>query len=421
MARRVFRGKVHIGYLAAIVAASNAGGSGSVVGDTTTTMMWIDGVSPLARARGLHRRGRRAGRSSAFRPRCSSSAIRRSSRTRRRRRASTGRAWSSSPSILVAAIVVNVVVNVRFNACSDRFPVHRRGGLGRAARCACRCAGPHWERAARRVRAAAIFLLSLVLAASMMPVQKLPAASWHVALGLGFVSAVFDNIPLTALALKQGGYDWGFLAYRRRLRRLDDLVRLVGRRRAVQPVSGGGSVVAWLRGGWHVALAYVVGFFVDARGPRLASRCAASRASRARCCRDSARQRRTRALSCRSSTTSRACAASSRRSRTIAVVGPSAQWHRPSFFAAKYMQEHGYRIVPVNPRYAEILGERCYPDAARRSRSRSTSSTASAKPRRCPPIAERGDRDRREGAVDAARRPQRRSGARSRAPPASTW
>src|SRR6186997_2540494 len=47
MARHVFRGKVHIGYLAAIVAASNAGGSGSVVGDTTTTMMWIDGISPL--------------------------------------------------------------------------------------------------------------------------------------------------------------------------------------------------------------------------------------------------------------------------------------------------------------------------------------------------------------------------------------
>src|SRR5262249_55866188 len=48
MATQVFRGKVHIGYLAAIVAASNAGGSGSVVGDTTTTMMWIDGVSPLS-------------------------------------------------------------------------------------------------------------------------------------------------------------------------------------------------------------------------------------------------------------------------------------------------------------------------------------------------------------------------------------
>ncbi len=47
--------------------------------------------------------------------------------------------------------------------------------------------------------------------------------------------------------------------------------------------------------------------------------------------------------------------------RTIAVVGLSADWFRPSFFAAKYMQEHGYRIVPVNPRYPEILGEACYP------------------------------------------------------------
>lgn len=45
---------------------------------------------------------------------------------------------------------------------------------------------------------------------------------------------------------------------------------------------------------------------------------------------------------------------------TLAVVGLSAEWHRPSFFAAKYMQEHGYRIIPVNPRYEEILGERCY-------------------------------------------------------------
>ncbi|MGE0800524.1 MAG: CoA-binding protein [Lautropia sp.] len=47
--------------------------------------------------------------------------------------------------------------------------------------------------------------------------------------------------------------------------------------------------------------------------------------------------------------------------RMIAVVGLSAEWHRPSFFAAKYMQTHGYRIVPVNPKYPEILGETCYP------------------------------------------------------------
>jgi len=47
--------------------------------------------------------------------------------------------------------------------------------------------------------------------------------------------------------------------------------------------------------------------------------------------------------------------------RTIAVVGLSADWFRPSYFAAKYMQEHGYRIIPVNPKYPEILGETCYP------------------------------------------------------------
>ena len=47
-------------------------------------------------------------------------------------------------------------------------------------------------------------------------------------------------------------------------------------------------------------------------------------------------------------------------SRVIAVVGLSADWYRPSYFAAKYMQEHGYRIIPVNPKYPSILGETCY-------------------------------------------------------------
>lgn len=50
--------------------------------------------------------------------------------------------------------------------------------------------------------------------------------------------------------------------------------------------------------------------------------------------------------------------------KTIAVVGLSANWWRPSFFAAKYMQEHGYRIIPVNPTYTEVLGEKCYPTLA---------------------------------------------------------
>jgi len=49
-----------------------------------------------------------------------------------------------------------------------------------------------------------------------------------------------------------------------------------------------------------------------------------------------------------------------RQNRVIAVVGLSRDWYRPSYFAAKYMQEHGYRVIPVNPKYGEILGEKCY-------------------------------------------------------------
>ena len=67
---------------------------------------------------------------------------------------------------------------------------------------------------------------------------------------------------------------------------------------------------------------------------------------------------------CRSSTTSPGCAASWRRRASIAVVGLSANWYRPSYFAAKYMQDKGYRVIPVNPSYGEVLGQRCYPDLA---------------------------------------------------------
>jgi hypothetical protein len=107
-----------------------------------------------------------------------------------------------------------------------------------------------------------VFLLSLVLCASMMPVEKLPTASWETAFGLGFVSAVFDNIPLTALALKQGGYDWGVLAY---------AVGFGGSMIWFGSSAGvavsnlfpeAKSVGAWLKAGWHVALAYVIGFFI---------------------------------------------------------------------------------------------------------------------------------------------------------------
>lgn len=107
-----------------------------------------------------------------------------------------------------------------------------------------------------------IFLLSLVTCASMMPVEELPAASWQSALTLGFVSAIFDNIPLTALALRQGGYDWGFLAY---AVGFGGSMLWFGSSAGVALSSmypDAKSATQWLRHGWHVVLAYVVGFAV---------------------------------------------------------------------------------------------------------------------------------------------------------------
>jgi hypothetical protein len=105
-----------------------------------------------------------------------------------------------------------------------------------------------------------IFLLALVASASLMPVEHLPTASWQTTLGLGFLSAIFDNIPLTALALKQGGYDWAFLAY---------AVGFGGSMVCFGSSAGvalcnmyreARSVVQWVRYGWWIVIAYVVSF-----------------------------------------------------------------------------------------------------------------------------------------------------------------
>ena len=253
----VFRGKVHIGYLAAIVAASNAGGSGSVVGDTTTTMMWIDGVSPLSVFEAY------TAAVAAMAVFGIPASIQQQRHSPIVREAPAGIRIDGArvfivAAILLAAIAVNVVVNLKFNAWSDRFPFI--GAAVWIALLACvPLRRPHWEELPEAFKGST-FLLSLVLAASMMPVQKLPDASWHVVLGLGFISAVFDNIPLTALALKQGGYDWGFVAF---------AVGFGGSMIWFGSSAGvaltnlfpeGKSVFAWLRAGWHVALGYVIGF-----------------------------------------------------------------------------------------------------------------------------------------------------------------
>jgi Na+/H+ antiporter NhaD/arsenite permease-like protein len=257
VAKTVFRGRVHVGYIAALVAASNAGGSGSVIGDTTTTMMWIDGVAPsgvlhayVAAAVALLVFGIPA---ALQQQRYSPIVV-----------SDTDRAAVDWPRvaivgvILAAAIAANVVGNLRFAQYTHHVPF-----IGLAIWVAIvATAGwrrPDWSVLPESLRGTA-FLLCLVTTASMMPVEQLPPASWHSAFGLGFVSAVFDNIPLTKLALEQGGYDWGMLAY---------AVGFGGSMIWFGSSAGvaitnlypeGRSVWGWLKGGWHVTLAYVAGF-----------------------------------------------------------------------------------------------------------------------------------------------------------------
>jgi len=257
MALALFKGRLHVGFLAAIVGASNAGGAGSVVGDTTTTMMWIAGVPPLQvldayvaavpaliffsviAARQQH----------AYQPIVKD--------------APAGLAIDAwrlviVGAILLAAIGANVYFNLNHPELLKHVPV-----IGLAVWIAIALTGwirrPDWSLLPGATRGS-MFLLSLVLCAAMMPVEHLPPASWPVALGLGFVSAVFDNIPLTALALHQGGYDWGFLAY---------AVGFGGSMIWFGSSAGvalagmfpqARSVGAWLVGGWHVAVGYLIGF-----------------------------------------------------------------------------------------------------------------------------------------------------------------
>ena len=258
VARKVFAGRVSIGYLAALVAASNAGGAGSVVGDTTTTMMWIAGVPALhvtdafiASAVALLFVGFFASRAQhRYQPIQAD--------PRRDAHVVIEELGVLSVVVLTRVLVTGLIIGgavagnvlIEFPALGAWIAV-LVGGLLHPI--------PWVE--AKNAWKGAVFLIALVLSASLMPVAALPSPSWHSTLGLGFVSAVFDNIPLTALALKQGGYDWGMLAF---------------------AVGYGGSMIwfgssagvaicngfpeakntwQWIRQGWFVPVGYVLGFF----------------------------------------------------------------------------------------------------------------------------------------------------------------
>lgn len=247
----VFKNKVHIGYIAAIVAASNAGGSGSVLGDTTTTMMWIDGVSAFSV---LHAYIAAIAATLFF------SIIAAKQQNKHQPIAADAKinAKVDYGKLLIVLIILagTIATNVLFD-----FPAL---GVWVAIIIGTLFRKTPWKEA-KEALGGSLFLLSLVTCASMMPIEVLrenvPASAYS-AFGYGFLSAIFDNIPLTKLCLDQGCFDWGVLAY---AVGFGGSMIWFGSSAGVAITNKfpeARSVGKWVKGGWHVAVAYVIGFAV---------------------------------------------------------------------------------------------------------------------------------------------------------------
>ena len=256
IARHVFGGRVHPGYVAGIVAAANAGGAGSVIGDTTTTMMWLGGIPALTVAPAYIASGVALVVCGII----AAAQQHRLSPVQQHVGPPVRLDWvrlAVAAVIIVIAVSVNIAANAWGHGSGDAYPV-----MGIAVMAAVIATAPlrkpDWSVMPGAARGA-VFLLSLVLAASLMPVERLPAADAGVTLGLGVLSAVFDNIPLTALAMRQGGYDWALLAY---------AVGFGGSMMWFGSSAGvaicgqypeARSAAVWIRAAWHVPLAYAAG------------------------------------------------------------------------------------------------------------------------------------------------------------------
>lgn len=243
----VFKNKVHIGYIAALVAASNAGGSGSVVGDTTTTMMWIDGVAAFNVFHGYVA----AGTALLFFAWFASHQQDRYQQIQKNESPDVRIDWIKIfivALILIGAIVSNVLYDMPALGVWIALVI---GSFLRPA---------PWKEVPGAIKGT-IFLLCLVTCASLMPVEELPNASVVTAFALGLLSAVFDNIPLTKLCLDQGHYDWGMLAY---TVGFGGSMIWFGSSAGVAITNKfpeGRNVFLWVKNGWHVAVAYIIGFF----------------------------------------------------------------------------------------------------------------------------------------------------------------
>ena len=259
IAGALFRGKLQVGFLAALVAAANAGGSGSVLGDTSTALMWLDGVAP-----GEVLRAYVAAITAFFV--FAIPAARQQQRFSPLEKPADDEIALDGPRLIIVATILTCAISANLYAISlpdgrgDAFPYTGAAVIG-VILFLTPWRRPDWTVLPGAIKGA-VFLLALVLAASMMPVYELPAGSARTTFGLGVLSAVFDHLPLTRLALDQGGYDWAALAY---AVGFGGSMLWFGSSAGVAVSNrfpAARSAGQWLRQGWYVPVGYVVGFAV---------------------------------------------------------------------------------------------------------------------------------------------------------------
>ncbi len=246
MAATLYKNNVHIGYVAAICAASNAGGAGSVVGDTTTTLIWIHGKDPLVLAH-------------AFVPAIVALVIVAFFASRQQHKYSSD-VYKPTGSVQIEkrrlGLVALILAGAIFFNYFFEFPAL---GIWLAILVGAFFVKVNFREGLHAIEST-VFLVCLVFCAELVPIDSVPDASILSTMAIGFVSAVFNNIPLTQLCLIKGGYDWPLISY---------------------AVGFGGSMVwfgssagvavcnvftkarsfmNWLRYGWHIPFAFVVGF-----------------------------------------------------------------------------------------------------------------------------------------------------------------
>ena len=248
MAAALYKGKVHIGYIAAICAASNAGGAGSVVGDTTTTLIWIYGKDPLVLAH-------------AFLPALVALCVVAFFGARQQYKYTqdifvpSGNTHIDKKRLILVVLIL--VAAILFNYFLE-FPAL---GIWLVIILGSLVIKVNYKIALGAYEST-VFLVVLVFCAELVPIDSIPDASILSTLAIGFVSAVFNNIPLTQLTLLKGGYDWALISY---------------------AVGFGGSMIwfgssagvavcdmfpkarsfmNWLRYGWHIPFGFLIGFGV---------------------------------------------------------------------------------------------------------------------------------------------------------------